>query len=132
MIATDNEHQWALETSAAIREGRLSDVDLEQVAQYISSIASGHKREFISRLRNAMLNDMTGDKPEAEHELNYLRYLLEQYPTLATAVTQADIDHAYGEAITIYMIDEAASRPPTTHRYSIRAILDETHLPPVP
>jgi hypothetical protein len=43
-------YAWSLHNAALIREGKLSEVDLENVAEEIESMGKGNKRELISRL----------------------------------------------------------------------------------
>jgi len=43
-------YQWALETAAALRAGRIAEVDIESVAEEIESMANRDFRELISRL----------------------------------------------------------------------------------
>ncbi len=43
-------YAWSLHNAALIREGRLSEVDLENVAEEIESMGKGNKRELINRL----------------------------------------------------------------------------------
>ena len=43
-------YAWSLHNAALIREGKLSEVDLEHVAEEIESMGRADKRELISRL----------------------------------------------------------------------------------
>ena len=43
-------YAWSLHNAALIREGKLSKVDLKNVAEEIESMGKGNRRELISRL----------------------------------------------------------------------------------
>lgn len=43
-------YAWSLHNAALIRQGKLSEVDLENVAEEIESMGKGNKRELINRL----------------------------------------------------------------------------------
>ncbi|MBS0351418.1 MAG: DUF29 domain-containing protein [Proteobacteria bacterium] len=43
-------YAWSLHNAALIREGKLSEVDLENVAEEIESMGKGNKRELINQL----------------------------------------------------------------------------------
>lgn len=43
-------YAWSLHNAALIREGKLSEVDLENVAEEIESMGKANRRELISRL----------------------------------------------------------------------------------
>jgi hypothetical protein len=41
---------WALETARALREGRVSEVDMDEVAEELEEMARSNRRELVSRL----------------------------------------------------------------------------------
>jgi len=41
---------WALETARALREGRISDVSMDEVAEELEEMARSQRRELVSRL----------------------------------------------------------------------------------
>jgi len=43
-------HAWALENAALLRDGRLSEIDIEHVAEELESIGRSERRELASRL----------------------------------------------------------------------------------
>lgn len=43
-------YAWSLRNAALIRQGKLSEVDLENVAEEIESMGKGNRRELVSRL----------------------------------------------------------------------------------
>lgn len=43
-------YAWALEQAALLRAGRLSEADIENIAEEIESMGRGEKRELVSRL----------------------------------------------------------------------------------
>jgi len=47
-------YQWAQETAAALRAGRIAEVDIESIAEEIESMANRDLRELISRLRRIL------------------------------------------------------------------------------
>ena len=49
-------HAWANEQAELLRSGRLSEVDIEHVAEEIESMGRGEKRELISRLTVLLLH----------------------------------------------------------------------------
>lgn len=48
--------QWCAEQGALLREGRLSDLDRENLAEEIESLGRSDKREIRSRLGNLLLH----------------------------------------------------------------------------
>lgn len=48
--------RWAAEQGALLREGRLSDLDRENLAEEIESLGRGDKREIESRLKIVMVH----------------------------------------------------------------------------
>ena len=44
-------YAWAMEQARLLREGRLGDADIENIAEEIESMGRGEKRELVSRLR---------------------------------------------------------------------------------
>lgn len=135
MIDTTNEHQWALETSAALKEGRLDEVDLNAVADEIRGIAMSLEREFIFHLSNVMLNHLRflhirTSVPEREQwrldadlELLEVRSMLQDYPTLEEAITQEYINDAYAHARGLFAIDTRHAVAPEACPYSMDWIL---------
>ena len=49
-------HAWANEQAELLRSGRLSEVDIEHVAEEIESMGRGEKRELISHLTVLLLH----------------------------------------------------------------------------
>jgi hypothetical protein len=49
-------YAWANEQAALLREGKLSDADIEHIAQEIESMGRTEKRELVSRLTILMLH----------------------------------------------------------------------------
>jgi len=47
-------YQWALETAASLRDGRVAEVDLESVAEEIEGLANRDLRELTSRLKHVL------------------------------------------------------------------------------
>jgi len=45
---------WAKETAAALREGRVAEADLENIAEEIDGLANRDYRELYSRLRRIL------------------------------------------------------------------------------
>ena len=48
--------EWAKETAALVRAGRLNEVDLEHVAEEIEDLAKGDRRAAASQMRRLMLH----------------------------------------------------------------------------
>jgi hypothetical protein len=89
-------HAWALETAAALREGRLSEVDIEHVAEELETMGRSEKRELASRLNVLVLHllkyayqperrcgSWRGSIAEQRHRIEDL---LEDSPSLRTAL----------------------------------------------
>jgi hypothetical protein len=49
-------HAWTAEQAALLRAGRLSDADVEHIAQELDNMGASERRELVSRLRVLLLH----------------------------------------------------------------------------
>jgi hypothetical protein len=103
---------WAKETAAAIRSGRIAEVDLENVAEEIEGLANRDYREVYSRLRRILEHKLKlclvrgifldrnrhGWETSVRTQQDDLRVLLEASPSLRRHIPEL-ISKAYGKAV---------------------------------
>jgi hypothetical protein len=49
-------YAWSVEQAALLREGRVAEADLENIAEELESMGKAEKREFVSRLTVLLLH----------------------------------------------------------------------------
>ena len=133
-------YAWSLHNAALIRAGRLSEVDLENVAEEIESMGRANKRELISRLAVLLAHllkwkfqtELRGNswKYTIKHQRFKVRDLLNDNPSLKHELDR-QLNHAYEEAL-ILAIQETGLNPnifPETSPFSLVETLDENFFP---
>ena len=53
----DDVHAWAMEQAALLRSGRLSEADVENIAEEIESLGRSEKRELASCVKLILLDE---------------------------------------------------------------------------
>ncbi len=117
----DDAYKWSLDTVAALRVGDFSRIDMDELINEISSIASGLRREMVSLLKDileAMLiltyADSDGNEAESQlaHAQGQLQLLLHSAPTL-NEVIDTVVEKAYQRARDSVTEDYQLSLPDT-------------------
>ena len=115
---------WTEETAAALRAGRLADLDIEHVAEEIEDMGKRNTRELRSRLTQILehLLKLRLAKGILEYnrggwEASILRQrseidsLLNQSPSLNRLIDQELIDECYGRAAAIVAAEYGVESP---------------------
>jgi hypothetical protein len=94
---------WTKNTAAALRDGRVRDVDLAEVAEEIEDLGKSERRAFESALSQLFLCKlMSDDQPNLriQKQLRSLCRILRENPSFAPLLGQPDfIAEAYGDAV---------------------------------
>jgi hypothetical protein len=133
-------YAWSLHNAALIREGKLSEVDLKNVAEEIESMGKGNKRELISRL-SILLSHLLKWKFQPGHrgkswELTIkeqrfeVQDLLDESPSLNHELDE-QINHAYKRALIIAEKETGLNVDtfPKTCPFSLKEALKENFFP---
>ena len=101
-------HAWANEQAALLRAGRLSEVDVQHIAEEIETLGRGEKRELVNRLAVLLLHLLKWTyQPERrgkswrltiEEQRRQLARHLRDNPSLGAWRDEAMAD-AYGDAV---------------------------------
>jgi hypothetical protein len=99
---------WAKEQAALLRAGRLSELDIDHIAEEIESVGSSQKRELVSRLTVLLQHLLTWQFQPAlrgtscQVSIRVQRrdtaYLMQNNPSLKAMLPEA-IAQAYGTAV---------------------------------
>jgi hypothetical protein len=117
---------WTKNTAAALREGRVRDIDLAEVAEEIEDLGKSERRAFESALSQLFLHKLKWDhqpnlqgrswEVSIEKQTRNLRKILRENPSFAPLLEQPDfIAEAYGDAVLDAMAEtglDAATFPP--------------------
>jgi hypothetical protein len=117
---------WTKNTAAALRDGRVCDIDLAEVAEEIEDLGKSERRAFESALSQLFLHKLKWDfqpnmrgrswEVSIEKQIRSLRKILRENPSFAPLLEQADfITEAYGDAVLDAMAEtglDASTFPP--------------------
>jgi hypothetical protein len=135
-------HAWAIHNAELLRQGRLSDIDLEHIADELESMGASERRELLSRLQVLVLHLLEYElQPDRRgkswlltinHQRTAIERLLEQSPSLARMLDDDNLGKVYRKAVRDALIETDLERHlfPTDCPYAIAEILDEDWLPP--
>lgn len=101
---------WTRDTAAALRDGRVRDIDLAEVAEEIEDLGKSERRAFESALSQLFLHKLKWDyqpnlrgrswEVSIQKQLRSLRRILRENPSFAPLLEQPDfIAEAYGDAV---------------------------------
>jgi len=101
---------WTKSTAAALRDGRVCDVDLAEVAEEIEDLGKSERRAFESALSQLFLHQLKWDfqpnlrgrsrEVSIQKQVRGLRRLLDDNPSFAPLLEKPDfIAEAYGDAV---------------------------------
>lgn len=133
-------YAWALQSAELIRQGRFSEIDLENVAEEIESMGRSNKRELISRFA-VLLAHLLKWQSQSERRSNSWKYtieeqrfeisdLLEESPSLKYELDK-QLEHAYQRALLIAVKETGISKAmfPKSCPFSLEQSLDPNFLP---
>jgi len=135
-------HAWAIHNAELLRQGRLSDIDLEHIADELESMGASERRELLSRLQVLVLHLLKYElQPDRRgkswlltinHQRTAIERLLEQSPSLSRMLDDANLGKVYRSAVRDALIETDLERHlfPADCPYAIAEILDEDWLPP--
>ncbi len=133
-------YAWSLHNAALIRAGKLSEVDLENVAEEIESMGKANKRELISRLAVLLAHllkwkfqpGLRGNswKYTIENQRFEVRDLLNESPSLKHELDE-QLNHAYKKALILAAAETGLTRTtfPETSPFSLADALNENFFP---
>lgn len=133
-------HAWAAEQAALLRAGRLSEADIQHIAEEIEALGRGERRELVSRLAVLLLHLLKWPhQPERqgkscrltiEEQRRQLARHLRDNPSLSSWQDQAMAD-AYGDAVLRAERETDLPRDifPWACPYSFEQAMDEVFWP---
>lgn len=133
-------YSWAMQNAQLIRLGRLSEIDMQNIAEELESMGKGEKRAFMSRLAVSIANLLKwqfqpGIRSNSwsysiKEQRASLLDLLEDSPSLRGEIEQK-LKKAYSKALIIAAretgLNESTFLPECP--YSFSQILDDSFLP---
>lgn len=131
---------WLMQNAKLIREGRLSDIDAENVADELESMGKSEKREIVSRLTVLLTHLLKWQFQAAKRSTSWrntiiiqrldIRELLEDSPSL-TAEIEEKITSAYEKACLEAENETGIERKnfPETCPYTFEQLLDDEFFP---
>ncbi len=81
--------RWATETARALREGRIADVDLAQVAEEIEDMGKKERRELASRLTVVLMHLLKWTHQPGRRSRSWRTTLVRQRQELATVLEES-------------------------------------------
>ena len=132
---------WALHSAQLLREGKLSQLDIEHIAEELEGMSASERRELLHRLQVLLLHMLKYQyQPERRgkswlltinHQRTAIERLLEESPSLRRLLDPETLDKVFGKAVRDAAIETDLERElfPVTCPYGIAEILDEDWLP---
>lgn len=133
-------HAWTHEQAALLRTGRLSEIDVEHIAEEIETLGRGERRELVTRLSVLLLHLLKwAYQPERrgksweltiKEQRRQLARHLRDNPSLGAWSDQAMAD-AYGDAVLRAELEMNVARDmlPGECPYLFEQALDEAFWP---
>lgn len=133
-------YRWANEQAALLREGRLAELDAENIAEEIASLARSEKRELASRLAVLLAHLLKWQfqprwrgkswRLSIDEQRDRVMEHLDENPSLRPLLNEA-IARAYRHALRQVLKETPLSERdlPADCPYSEEQILDEAFLP---
>jgi hypothetical protein len=132
---------WALHSAQLLREGKLSQLDIEHIAEELEGMSASERRELLNRLQLLLLYLLKYQyQPERRgkswlltinHQRTAIERLLEESPSLRRLLDPETLDKIFGKAVRDTAIETDLERElfPVTCPYGIAEILNEDWLP---
>jgi hypothetical protein len=133
-------YAWANEQAGLLRAGRLSEADIEHIAEEIESMGRSEKRELVNRMQVLLLHLLKWQRQPAfrctswrltiEGQRNQLEDHLADNPSLKSLIHQAVVA-AYRNALLDAARETGLDRGifPVTCPWSLDQIMDSTFYP---
>ncbi len=133
-------YAWAKENARLMREGRLSDIDIEHIAEELESMTRSEKRELISRLAVLMSHLLKWQFQQEKRSNSWkntidaqredVSELLEDSPSLRHEIGDK-LQKAYSKAKLLVAAETGMARErfPATCPYDLDQVLSEEFSP---
>jgi len=133
-------YQWALKEADLMRQGRLSEIDVENIAEELESMGKSQKRELISRLAVLIMHLL---KCQYQPKLRIgswietigtqrmdIQLLIDDSPSLKHEI-DAVMTRAYSLAVVKFENETGISKKsfPSTSPYTFDHVMDDDFLP---
>lgn len=134
-------HAWAMSNARLLREGKLTELDAEHIAEELESMGASERRELLNRLQVLLLHLLKYQyQPERRgkswlltinHQRTAIERLLEQSPSLIRLLDDDSLTKVYIKAVRDAVIETDLERHlfPIVCPYRVEQILDEDWLP---
>ena len=134
-------YAWAIQNARLLREGELTKLDAEHIAEELESMGASERRELLNRLQ-VLLSHLLKHQYQLErrskswlltisHQRTAIERLLEQSTSLKTLLDTDTLTKVYGKAVRDTVIETDLERHlfPVECPYRLEQILDEDWLP---
>ncbi len=134
-------HAWAVHNARLLREGKLTQLDAEHIAEELEGMSASERRELLNRPQVLLLHLLKYQyQPERRgkiwlltinHQRTAIERLLEQSPSLTALLDAGALTKVYGKAVRDTVIETDLERHlfPVECPYRLEQILDEDWLP---
>jgi hypothetical protein len=134
-------HAWALQNARLLRDGRLTELDAEHIAEELEGMSASERRELLNRLQVLLLHLLKYQyQPERRgkswlltinHQRTAIERLLDESPSLARLLDADTVMKVYGKAVRDAVIETDLERHifPVACPYDLAQVLDEDWLP---
>jgi hypothetical protein len=133
-------YHWALQSAQELRQGKVSDVNVEYIAEELESMGRSDKRELINRFAILLAHLLkwhlqperrcNGWKYTIEEQRFEIKDLLEESPSLKHEL-QDKLEHAYKKALLIAATETGLAKNsfPKTCPFAFEKVLNPKFLP---
>lgn len=133
-------YAWAIHNAQLLREGKLSEIDIENIAEEIESMGKSEKRELINRLA-VLISHLLKWKFQPDRRSNSWKYtieeqrdevleLIEDSPSLKYDLAQ-QVSRSYKKAVLFAATETNIGKEmfPKNCPFSLEQTLDPTFFP---
>ncbi|MBF0343767.1 MAG: DUF29 domain-containing protein [Nitrospirae bacterium] len=133
-------YQWTIYNAALLRQGRFSELDVENIAEEIETMGRSEKRELINRLSVLIMHLLKLQYQPQQHSKSWIttigsqrtdiEFLLEDSPSLEHEI-ELIIEKAYERAKVRFQKDTGISqeRLPDSCPYTFEQLIDDNFWP---
>jgi len=137
---TEDFHAWALQNAQLLREGRLDDIDIDNIAEELEDMGGSKERELESRLGVLLAHllkwvyqpERRGNSWQAtiEEQRRRIERLLRKNPSLKSKLAECFCD-AYGDARLIAVRETGFNKNsfPSDCPFTLVQTLDDAYWP---
>jgi len=134
-------YQWALKNAELMRQGRLSEVDVANIAEELESMGKSQKRELISRLSVLIMHLLKWQYQPKKRSKSWLRSIIAQRADLSLLIDDSpslkseivlSVARAYSLALVKFDNETGISSKknlPTSCPYTFEQLMDDDFLP---